>query len=139
MAIDSGWSINNRMTKDLVINALEKAIKRRNPDPGLICHSDRGSQYCSHAYQDLLKNHGFLCSMSRKGECLDNAVAESFFHSLKVEWIYGEPPVSKTEMYRSVREYIEVFYNRQRLHSANGYLSPCDFERVNESTFLMSA
>lgn len=134
-----GWSINNRMTKDLVINALEKAIKRRNPDPGLICHSDRGSQYCSHAYQDLLKNHGFLCSMSRKGECLDNAVAESFFHSLKVEWIYGEPPVSRNEMYRSVREYIEVFYNRQRLHSANGYLSPCDFERVNESTFLMSA
>lgn len=134
-----GWSINNRMAKDLVINALEKAIKRRNPDPGLICHSDRGSQYCSHAYQDLLKKYGFLCSMSRKGECLDNAVAESFFHSLKVEWIYGEPPVSRNEMYRSVREYIEVFYNRQRLHSANGYLSPCDFERVNESTFLMSA
>jgi putative transposase len=134
-----GWSINNRMAKDLVINALEKAIKSRNPDPGLICYSDRGSQYCSHAYQDLLKKHGFLCSMSRKGECLDNAVAESFFHSLKVEWIYGEPPVSRNEMYRSVREYIEVFYNRQRLHSANGYLSPCDFERVNESTFLMSA
>jgi putative transposase len=134
-----GWSINNRMTRDLVINGLAKAIKRRNHDPGLICHSDRGSRYCSHAYQDLLKNHGFLYSMSRKGKCLDNAVAESFFHSLKVKWISGEPPVSRNEMCRSVREYIEVFYKRQRLHSANGYLSPCDFERVDESTLLMSA
>lgn len=73
-----GWSIGKRMTKELVINALGAAIKRRNPAPGLICHSDRGSQYCSYAYQDLLKEHGFLCSMSRKGECQDNACAETF-------------------------------------------------------------
>jgi putative transposase len=134
-----GWSINKRMTKELVIDALKTAIRRRNPAPGLVCHSDRGSQYCSHAYQDLLKEHGFLCSMSRKGECQDNAVAESFFHSLKVEWIYGEPLKARYQMYREVREYIEVFYNRQRLHSKNGYLSPCDFERVNQSSLLLSA
>ncbi|KAF1084325.1 IS2 transposase TnpB [Sporotomaculum syntrophicum] len=134
-----GWSIGMRMTKELVINALETAIRRRNPGPGLICHSDRGSQYCSHAYQDLLREHGFLCSMSRKGECQDNACAETFFHSLKVEWIYGEPLKSRYRMKQEVREYIEVFYNRQRLHSNNGYLSPCDFERVSQSSFLLSA
>lgn len=82
-----GWSIGKRMTKELVIDALKTAIKRRNPATGLICHSDRGSQYCSHAYQDLLQKQGFLCSMSRKGECQDYACAETFFHSLKVEWI----------------------------------------------------
>lgn len=85
-----GWSISKRMTKELVIDALETAIKRRNPSPRLICHSDRGSQYCSHAYQNLLQEHGFICSMSRKGEFQDNACAETFFHSMKVEWIYGE-------------------------------------------------
>lgn len=134
-----GWSISKLMTKELVINALETAIKRRNPNPGLICHSDRGSQYCSHAYQDLLQKHGFLCSMSRKGECQDNACAETFFHSLKVEWIYGESLKSRYRMKQEVREYIEVFYNRQRLHSYNGYLSPWDFERVTQSSFLLSA
>jgi putative transposase len=77
--------------------------------------------------------------MSRKGECQDNACAETFFHSLKVEWIYGEPLKSRYQMKQDVREYIEVFYNRQRLHSKNGYLSPCDFERVNLSSFLLSA
>ena len=133
-----GWSIGKRMTKELVIDALKTAIKRRNPAPGLICHSDRGSQYCSHAYQDLLQEHGFLCSMSRKGECLDNACAETFFHSLKVEWIYGEPLKPRYVMAKGVREYIEVFYNRQRLHSKIGYLSPYDFEKVN-SSFLLSA
>jgi putative transposase len=134
-----GWSIRKRMTQELVIDALETAIKRRNPSPGLICHSDRGSQYCSHAYQNLLQEHGFICSMSRKGECQDNACAETFFHSMKVEWIYGEPLKSRYRMRKEVREYIEVFYNRQRLHSNNGYLSPSDFERVNQSSFILSA
>jgi putative transposase len=134
-----GWSISKRMTQELVIDALETAIKRRNPSPGLICHSDRGSQYCSHAYQNLLQDNGFICSMSRKGECQDNACAETFFHSMKVEWIYGEPLKSRYRMRKEVREYIEVFYNRQRLHSNNGYLSPSDFERVNQSSFLLSA
>jgi putative transposase len=112
-----GWSIGKRMTKELVIDALKKAIKRRNPEPGLICHSDRGSQYCSHAYQNLLQKNGFLCSMSRKGECQDNACAETFFHSLKVEWVYGESLKSRHKMMQEVREYIEVFYNHQRMHS----------------------
>lgn len=134
-----GWSIGRRMTKELVIDALEIAIKKRNPAPGLICHSDRGSQYCSHAYRNLLQKYGFLCSMSRKGECQDNACAETFFHSLKVEWIYGEPLKSRSQTKREVREYIEVFYNRQRLHSKNRYLSPGDFERVYQSSFLLSA
>lgn len=124
--------------KELVIDALETAIKRRNPAPGLICHSDCGSQYCSHAYRDLLQERGFLCSMSRKGECQDSACAETFFHSLKVEWIYGELLKSKCQMKYEVREYIEVFYNRQRLHSKNGYLSLCYFEKVSQSSFLLS-
>lgn len=134
-----GWSIGKRMKKELVIDALKSAIKRRNPEPGLICHSDRGSQYCSHAYQKLLQENGFLCSMSRKGKCQDNACAETLFHSLKVEWIYGESLKSRHRMIQEVREYIEVFYNRQRLHSYNVYLSPWDFERVNQSSFSLSA
>lgn len=134
-----GWSIDKHMTKELVVNALNVAIKRRNPSLGLICHSDQGSQYCRNTYQDLIKTHGFLCSMSRKGECQDNACAETSSHSLKVEWIYGGPLKSRYKTKREVREYIEVFYNRQRLHSSNQYLSPCDFERVNQSSFLLSA
>jgi transposase InsO family protein len=134
-----GWSIGNRMGKELVINALETAIKKRNPSPGLICHSDRGSQYCSHAYRNLLQKRGFLCSMSRKGDCQDNACAETFFHSLKVEWLYGEPLKPRYHITRRIREYTEIFYNRQRLHSKNGYLSPSNFERANLSSFLLSA
>jgi len=134
-----GWSIDTRMKKELVIDALNMAIRRRNPGPGLICHSDRGSQYCSKAYQDLLDKHGFLCSMSRKGRCQDNACAETFFHSLKVEWIYGKPLKSRYHTEREIREYTEVFYNRQRLHSANQYLSPWDFERRNQFSILVSA
>ena len=134
-----GWAIGKRMKKSLVINALNMAIRRRRPLPGLICHSDRGSQYCSHAYQELLKQHGFLCSMSRKAQCLDNACAETFFHSLKVEWFYGEPLKSRIETIGRVREYIEVFYNRQRRHSSNEYLSPSDYEKATDFTYVVSA
>ena len=134
-----GWRIDKRMKKELVIGALEMAVKTRRPAPGLICHSDRGSQYCSHAYQELLVKHGFICSMSRKGECQDNACAETFFHSLKVEWIYGEAIRSRHETVQRIREYIEVFYNRQRLHSSIGYLSPQEFERQGKFTFRVSA
>jgi transposase InsO family protein len=134
-----GWCVDNRMKKELVMSALDMAVRRRNPSPGLICHSDRGSQYCSNAYQELLNRHGFICSMSRKGECQDNACAESFFHSLKVEWIYGEPVRSRHATRQRIREYIEVFYNRQRLHSSNGYLSPEGFERANEFRLPVSA
>jgi transposase InsO family protein len=95
---------------------------------GVIVHSDRGSQYCSHDYQRLIATHKLQCSMSAKGNCYDNACAESFFHSLKVELIYGERFVTRDAMKEAVFEYIEVDYNRNRRHSANGYLSPEAFE-----------
>lgn len=91
-------------------------------------HSDRGSQYCSFRYQSLLSQHGLLCSMSAKGNCYDNACAESFSHSLKVEVVHGEEVVSRDRLRQIVFEYIEVDYNRNRRHSANGYLSPEAFE-----------
>lgn len=135
-----GWMIDKRITRQLVIAALQKALTARRPQPGLICHSDRGSQYCSHDYQEVLQAHEIRYSMSRKSECLDNACAETFFHSLKVELLYGEPMMSRYNTEQSVREYIEVFYNRQRLHSSIGYVAPCHMEAVyQQSTFLLSA
>lgn len=125
-----GWSINNKMTKKLVIEAMEMAIRVRKPASGLIAHSDRGSQYCSKDYQKLLKKHKIECSMSKKGDCYDNACAETFFHSLKVEWIYGKKIVSYDDLRASMLEYIEIFYNMQRLHSYLGYKTPAEFENV---------
>lgn len=90
-----GWSLDVRMKKELIMDALTKAYESRKPEDGLICHSDRGSQYCSHEYQKLLKDYHIRCSMSRKAQCLDNACAETFFHSMKVEWFYGKPLQSK--------------------------------------------
>jgi transposase InsO family protein len=135
-----GWAVSTRMKKELVIEALSKAYWSRKPSPGLICHSDRGSQYCSHEYRKLL--HGFQMkqSMSRKGQCLDNACAETFFHSMKVEWFYGNPLMSRHFTLKAIREYIEVFYNRNRLHSTLGYRSPCQFESLHLlSKFFVSA
>jgi len=135
-----GWMIDKRMTRQLVIAALQKALIARRPLPGLICHSDRGSQYCSQDYQEVLQTHRIRCSMSRRAECLDNACAETFFHSLKVELLYGEPMMSRYRTEQSVREYIEVFYNRQRLHSSIGYVAPCHMKAVYEqSMFQLSA
>jgi putative transposase len=125
-----GWSMSNRMTKELVIEALEMAIRQRKPAAGLIVHSDRGSQYCSHEYQKRIKRYQLCCSMSKKGDCYDNACAETFFHSFKVEWIYGYTFLTREECRQSARSYIEVFYNRQRLHSYLGYRTPCQFEQV---------
>ena len=125
-----GWSMSNRMTKELVIEALEMAIRQRKPAAGLIVHSDRGSQYCSHEYQKRIKRYQLCCSMSKKGDCYDNACAETFFHSFKVEWIYGYTFLTREECRQSARAYIEVFYNRQRLHSYLGYRTPCQFEQV---------
>jgi transposase InsO family protein len=116
------------MTADLVCNALEMALWRRKMPTGVIVHSDRGSQYCSKDYQALITRHGLKCSMSAKGNCYDNACAESFFHSLKVELIHGERFRTRQAMKEAVFEYIEVDYNRTRRHSANGYLSPEAFE-----------
>jgi putative transposase len=104
------------------------AVGRRKPKPGLIHHSDRGSQYASSDYQKALVTQGMLCSMSRKGDCWDNAVVESFFSSLKTERVHHRLYRSRDEARRDIFEYIEVFYNRVRLHSTLGYLSPADFE-----------
>jgi len=123
-----GWSMDDTMTTRLVNDALLMAIKRRNPDKGLIWHTDRGSQYASDSHKNLLKEHGIVQSMSRKGNCWDNAVSESFFHSLKTELTFHENFRTKAQANEMIFEYIEIFYNRQRLHSYNNYMSPVEFE-----------
>ena len=116
------------MTAELVTDSLGMAIKNRNPGAGLIVHSDRGSQYVSSSYQRQLNDNGFICSMSRKGNCWDNAVAESFFHTLKSELVHHEDFETREEAEQAIFEYIEIYYNRQRKHSNNGYLAPLKFE-----------
>ncbi|MGP9497074.1 IS3 family transposase [Pseudoalteromonas sp. SCSIO 43095] len=126
-----GWSMSTRMTSSLVCDALQMAIWRRGRPKDVIVHSDRGSQYASHAYRDLLSEHHLMQSMSRKGNCWDNACVESFFHSLKVEAIQYEPIMNRETMRQHVFEYIEIDYNKKRRHSALGYLSPEKFEQLN--------
>jgi len=126
----AGWAMSERMTAQLACDALRMALWRRRMPTGVIVHSDRGSQYCSDAYQQLIKDHELLCSMSAKGNCYDNACAESFFHSLKVEAIHGERFATREGMRQTVFEYIEVDYNRTRRHSANGFISPEAFEAL---------
>ena len=123
-----GWSMRERVTRELTIAALKMAIRHRKPSEGLIHHSDRGVQYASGEYQDLLRKHGMLCSMSRKGDCWDNAAMESFFGSLKMECIHHRRYHSRAEARRDVFYYIEVFYNHERLHSTLGYRTPAQFE-----------
>jgi transposase InsO family protein len=123
-----GWAMAERMTRELVMSALTMAVWRRRPEPGVVVHSDRGSQYASGDYQALLETHGFLCSMSRKGDCYDNAAMESFFHSLKVEQVNDCRYRTREEAKADVFEYIETYYNRKRRHSGLQYLSPRDFE-----------
>jgi len=124
-----GWSLRKHMRESLIIEALNMAISCRDIKKGLVLHSDRGVQYRANEYQQLMKDHGVLCSMSRKGNCWDNAVAESFFSRFKVELIYAECYKTIKETQAGVFEYIEMFYNRQRRHSANGYISPHEFEQ----------
>jgi putative transposase len=123
-----GWSMSERMTSQLVIDALQMAIWRRKRPQGVIIHSDRGSQYCSHDYQKLLTENGFICSMSKRGDCYDNASMESWNHSFKVEAIHGEKFKTRADAKNHVFEYIDIYYNRKRLHSGLGYLSPVYFE-----------
>jgi len=123
-----GWSMDRRMKKALVIRALMMAINLRQPPPGLIHHSDRGSQYASHRYQALLKQHGMICSMSRKGNCWDNAPVERFFSSLKREWTGDRLYPTRQAAIADVREYVAVYYNSMRLHSTLGYITPMDYE-----------
>ena len=125
-----GWSMKERMTQDLVKESFEQAVGRRNPGPGLIFHTDRGSQYASGAFQALLSRHGVKGSMSRKGNCYNNAVAESFFKTLKTELIQFNRYWTREEAKQSIFEYIEVFYNRERKHSTLGYRSPMEFESL---------
>ena len=122
-----GWSIKPRMTADIVIDALTMAWFRRRPQPGLIHHSDRGSQYASEAFKDKLTEYAMVCSMSRKGNCWDNAPMESFFNSLKNERVHGTRYASREDAIADLFDYIEVFYNRSRRHSTLGYNSPVQF------------
>jgi len=123
-----GWAMSDRITRQLTLDALDMALKKRRPPRGLIHHSDRGSQYASHDYRRALAQRGIACSMSRKGNCWDNAVAESFFATLKTELVHHEDFVSRARARTAIFEYLECFYNRERLHSHLGYISPIDFE-----------
>jgi putative transposase len=122
-----GWSIKPRMTSDIVIDALTMAWFRRKPTPGLMHHSDRGSQYASNAFQDKLTEYGMVCSMSRKGNCWDNAPTESFFNSPKNERVHGTRYATRDEAIADLFAYIEPFYNRIRRHSTLGYTSPTQY------------
>lgn len=119
-----GYSMDSRMTKELVINALMEACIRRNPDPGLLLHSDRGVQYCCKEYQKEIARREFICSMSRKGNCWDNAPMESFWGKLKTEWLNGRKFRTRAEAKQAIFEYIELFYNRVRFCSKIGYVPP---------------
>lgn len=123
-----GWSLDTSMTEELVKSALEMAFKRRKAVPGLIVHSDRGTQYRSQGYVDYLVKKGCKISMSRKGNCWDNAPMESFFSRLKVELIYAKNYRTLSEARTGIFTYIEIFYNRKRRHSANDHMSPVTFE-----------
>jgi transposase InsO family protein len=123
-----GWSMAEHMRTKLVDDALLMAIWKRKPSKGLIWHTDRGSQYASDGHRELLKDHGITQSMSRKGNCWDNAVSESFFHTLKTELVHHQRYQTRAEAKQDIFEYIEVFYNRERIHSANNYLSPVNYE-----------
>jgi len=125
-----GWAMSEQVTSGLVIAALAMAVEQRRPAPGLIHHSDRGSQYASRAFQRLLAAHGLVCSMSRKGDVYDNAVMESFFSTLKTELVRTARYATREQAKQAIFEWIEVFYNRQRLHSTLGYQPPAVFEAV---------
>ncbi len=125
-----GWCIDKRMKKSLVIRALMMAINVRKPEPGLIHHSDRGSQYASYQYQGLLKQPQIISSMSRKGKCWDNAPVERFFSSLKREWVGDQVCLTREEAVNDIKEYVAIYYNAKRLHSTLGYMTPLNYEKI---------
>lgn len=131
-----GWAMHQNLDADLAIRALKMAINQRRPKPSLIVHSDRGTQFASAAYRQVLRDHGLLASMSRKGNCYDNAFIESFWSSLKYETVYHRKFVTRAEARSAIFDYIESFYNRTRLHSSLGYLSPVQFESATKQTKL---
>jgi putative transposase len=128
-----GWSMAEHRESRLVVDALAMAVQRRLPEEGLLAHSDRGSQYASEHYQLLLAKHGIDCSMSRRGDCWDNAPMESFFASLKKELVHDADFATRAEARAALVEYIEVFYNNQRRHSSLGYVSPAEYEQSEYS------
>jgi transposase InsO family protein len=127
-----GWSMADNMKAELVNKALLMAIWQRKPGRGLVWHTDRGSQYASHSHLKIIDQHGIKQSMSRKGNCWDNSVAESFFHTIKNELIYQCKFKTREEAKNVIFEYIEVFYNRIRAHSTNNYLSPVEYENIRK-------
>ena len=128
-----GWAMADHMRSTLVADALRMAVESRRPPPGLIFHADRGSQYTAHDFTALLAGHAIRQSLSRPRQCWDNAVAESWFATLKDELIYRRSWPTRAEARRAIFEFIEVFYNRQRLHSSLGYLSPAEYEAQKEA------
>jgi transposase InsO family protein len=123
-----GWATSGRLKRDLALKALRRAIALRRPEPGLIHHSDRGSQYCSHDYRRLLRQAGMIASMSGKGNCYDNAMVETVFKTIKSELIWRTSFQTRTQADKSIGRYIDGFYNPRRRHSALGYSSPITFE-----------
>jgi len=124
-----GLAMDKTIADTLTTQAMMQAILRRNPEKGLICHSDRGSQYAGNNFKAILSRNEFVGSMSRKGDCWDNAVAESFFHTLKVELVHRHRFRTRDEAKRKIFEYVEMYYNRRRAHSTLGFLSPLEYER----------
>jgi len=123
-----GWAMASHISRRLTIDALKMAIANRPDIEGAIHHSDRGSQYASRDYQKVLKEHDIICSMSRKGNCYDNAVMESFFHSLKTEWVHHYRYLTRQQAKNSIFYYLEIFYNRKRRHSLLNYMNPHEYE-----------
>ena len=132
-----GWGMSPAMPAELVCRALQMALGHRQPAAGLILHSDRGSQYASHEYQDLLKQHGIICSMSRKGNCWDNAVMERFFLNLKMERVWQRDYANQLEATKDITDYIVGFYNSVRFHSTLGNMSPMVYEREQAAKELI--
>ena len=124
-----GWALSSSLSHEMVVAALKRAVRKRRPGKGLVFHSDRGVQYACTDFRKELSEHGFIQSMSRKGNCWDNAVAESFFGIMKTELVYHEKYEGHQDTLHSIFEYIEAFYNRERRHSTLGYLCPVEYEK----------
>lgn len=129
-----GWAISDRMKRGLAMEALRRAIVLRRPPPGLIHHSDRGSQYCSHDYRRLVSDHGLIASMSGRGNCFDNAMVETVFKTIKTELVWRTSYTSRWQATKAIGEYIDGFYNPRRRHSSLGYTSPAAFEQAFHAT-----
>jgi putative transposase len=125
-----GWNVSTSLGHEMVLGALSRAVWHRRPERGLVIHSDRGIQYCCKGFREAIDQHHFVQSMSRKGDCWDNAVTESFFRSLKTEWLYHVELEDLEHAQQELFEYIELFYNNQRLHASLDYVSPAEFEAL---------